>query len=126
MSLDFDQISRTHRSREVSEDEDSPKALGAHDIQLQLLLPSEEIDEEDMRNNDSRQQSDPELIIPHRPHANSLEEEEKKAQRPESATEPRLRLMNLFDVRGTQENSNASILVVDDNSYNMISIMTVL
>ena len=66
------------------------------------------------------------MIIPHRPHANSLEEEEKKAQRPESATEPRLRLMNLFDVRGTQENSNASILVVDDNSYNMISIMTVL
>ena len=27
-----------------------------------------------------------------------LEEEEKKSQRPESATEPRLRLMNLFDV----------------------------
>ena len=34
--------------------------------------------------------------------------------------------MNLFDMRGTQENSNASILVVDDNSYNMISIMTML
>ena len=34
--------------------------------------------------------------------------------------------MNLFDARNSQENSNASILVVDDNSYNMISIMTVL
>ena len=109
----------------ISEDEDSPKALGAHDIQLQLLLPSEDMAEEDKRNNDSPNQSDPELIIPNRPHANSLEEE-KKTQRPESATEPRLRLMNLFDVRDTQENSNASILVVDDNSYNMISIMTAL
>ena len=84
------------------------------------------MDEEDKRNNDSPHQSDPELIIPNRPHSNNLEVEEEITQRPESAAEPRLRLMNLLDVRDTQENSNASILVVDDNSYNMISIMTAL
>ena len=35
------------KSLRVSEESGSPKALGAHDIQLQLLLPSEEMAEED-------------------------------------------------------------------------------
>ena len=56
MSLELDQnfINGSYKSRETSEESDSPKAaLGAHDIQLQLLLPSEDIAEEDKRNNDN-------------------------------------------------------------------------
>ena len=86
-------------------------------------MPSDEEEEESTR----FRRSEPETWHPE--HPLSLQEENKSSTslvQPLENGEPSLRLMNLFDARNSQENSNASILVVDDNSYNMISIMTVL